>query len=393
MVALGLFEPTPIVTPSQSTAATTPNPVNGQSNAGASGTPAGVTQKLIMRVQSMFVIMAMTTLLNSCSSADAGIEDIGMQRAKASTEARNSSLKKFQEREEEIYAHMRRYGINHDDMAALKLLYEESPSIGHNISHRDMKIPAKKLLNPGENYRIEMDEYILTMKVPEGDPGASWIWPYNNIRAPEIQNELKRGWGGGIGGGINVADLGWYTYGHPSIFGGKYDVSGAYISYRILKPEEEERYSTPEKMLMYSTEWQKGRIKTQTDVEAEARRNPVSIWVPTWLVLKPEQVVVNGRIWIRDGMSDSTGRPNYYYRTILKPGRYLIVVFSLPKYAYSPDPSTYPEPIKQAIARVEEMAPSLRVAKINDDGSPDPFVIERVEPAPLPVREKLPATQ
>jgi hypothetical protein len=42
---------------------------------------------------------------------------------------------------------------------------------------------------------------------------------------------------------------------------------------------------------------------------------------------------------------------------------------------------------------MEEMASSLRVVRIDDDGAPDPFVIERVEPAPLPVREKLPAAQ
>jgi hypothetical protein len=42
---------------------------------------------------------------------------------------------------------------------------------------------------------------------------------------------------------------------------------------------------------------------------------------------------------------------------------------------------------------MEEMASSLRVVRIDDDGAPDPFVIERVEPAPLPVREKPPAVQ
>jgi hypothetical protein len=42
---------------------------------------------------------------------------------------------------------------------------------------------------------------------------------------------------------------------------------------------------------------------------------------------------------------------------------------------------------------MEAMLASLRVSTLNDDGAPDPFVIERVEPAPLPVREKRPATQ
>jgi hypothetical protein len=41
---------------------------------------------------------------------------------------------------------------------------------------------------------------------------------------------------------------------------------------------------------------------------------------------------------------------------------------------------------------VDQLVKSLRITKINDDGAPDPFVVERVEPAPLPVREPLPAT-
>ena len=45
------------------------------------------------------------------------------------------------------------------------------------------------------------------------------------------------------------------------------------------------------------------------------------------------------------------------------------------------------------MAIMETMLPSLRFVKTNDDGSPDPFVAERVELGPPPVREKLPATQ
>ena len=75
--------------------------------------------------------------------------------------------------------------------------------------------------------------------------------------------------------------------------------------------------------------------------------------------------------------------------------RWLVVSFSLPQYDYNanPDPSTYPASIKRAIAIMEEMVPSLRVVNTKDDGSPDPFVIERVEPAPLPVREKPPVAE
>jgi hypothetical protein len=67
----------------------------------------------------------------------------------------------------------------------------------------------------------------------------------------------------------------------------------------------------------------------------------------------------------------------------------------MPQFDYNgnPDATSYPDPLKQAIAQMEAMMASLRVAKRSDDGAPDPFVIERVEPAPLPVREKRPATQ
>ncbi|MDR2240440.1 MAG: hypothetical protein LBE33_08355 [Zoogloeaceae bacterium] len=295
-----------------------------------------------------------------------------------------------EKQEEEIYAHMQRYGINRDDVAALKRLYEGPSSRPFDPR---IKLPSAKFYKPGEHYRIEMDEYILTMKVPAGDPDTNWIWPYNNIRDPDLKKELERA---APQGSLMVADLGWYTRPFPGTIEDR-NSKGVSISYRLLKPEEEERYSTPDKMLAFLTEWQKGQIKTPADVEQEARRNPVSIWVPTWLVLKPERVVVNGRIWIRDGMSDTSGRPNYFYRTTLKPGRYLVARFSLPKYNYPPnaDPrtavSTYPEPIREAITRMGEMVASLRIAKLNDDGAPDPFVLERVEPAPLPLREKLPA--
>ena len=89
------------------------------------------------------------------------------------------------------------------------------------------------------------------------------------------------------------------------------------------------------------------------------------------------------------------GEQTFYYKTILSPDRSLGISFSLPQYDYNanPDPSTYPAAIKRAIAIMEEMVASLRVVNTKDDGSPDPFVIERVEPAPLPVREKPPVAE
>jgi hypothetical protein len=72
----------------------------------------------------------------------------------------------------------------------------------------------------------------------------------------------------------------------------------------------------------------------------------------------------------------------------------LRIIFDVPNYETDTDRFMFSADSRQkAFADIEEMVASIRVAKINDDGSPDPFVIERVEPAPLPVREPLPASQ
>jgi hypothetical protein len=337
-----------------------------------------------MSARQVLLIVVIASLLHACVPVNTAAEygRLAMPEEKA-------KVKSFKERQEEIYAHMKRYGINRDDVVALRHLFEESPP----YSKPHIGLPADKLLNPGEHYRIEMEnEYILTMKVPQGDSSTGFFYPYNNIRDPEIQKELQ--WGN-----LKIAALSWYTDGPPSRFGGRSDTSGPYIDYRLIKPEEEEKFITPEKLLTYSTEVQKNQIKTPADVAEIARQNTINKWVPTWFEVKQERVVINGRVWIRDGTSDWSGRPYYYYRTVLRPGRVLLARFSLPRYNYPPnaDPraaaSTYPEPIREAIARMDEMVASLRIAKIKDDGAPDPFVIERVKPAPLPVREPLPAAQ
>ena len=56
-------------------------------------------------------------------------------------------------------------------------------------------------------------------------------------------------------------------------------------------------------------------------------------------------------------------------------------------YNAQPEPTTWPRSAKRSLENMEQMAASLRVAKMDDDGSSDPFVVERVELGPLPVRE------
>jgi len=319
---------------------------------------------------------------------------------------RNIIREQFRQQREEIEAHMRRYGISRDNVGALRRLYEESPAqVGPHVDQQMMKFSSRKFYKPGEYYRFEMEEeYLLTMKVPQGDPDINWIWPYTDIHDPGIKKE--RG-----GAALDIAQLGWYTRSFPGMIEDR-NSKGVSISYRVIKPEEEEKYATPEKMRAFLTELQKGRIMTLADTAEIARQNPIAKRVPTWFVVKPERVVINGRVWIRYGMSDTfRGYPEYSYSTVLRPGRALQARFSLPIYKYldAIDPlqvltlpvytdprtaaSSYPEPIREAFARMDEMVASLRIAKINDDGAPDPFVIERVEPAPLPVREPLPAAK
>lgn len=295
----------------------------------------------------------------------------------------------YGEQEDAIYAHMKRYGISRDDMAAMRRLRETAPP----YSQPHVKILAKNLLNPGEHYRIEMDEYILTMKVPDAKPSASWIWPYTNTRNPdpEMERVLKQ-----AKGMLDVANLGWRVNNSifPLIFSGDYNVMGVGMSYLVLNPKDADNISTPEKMRQWSTELQKRQVTPQAKIDKNNREGFLDIRQGSQIFLKPEPVIINGRIWIVDAMDEGLKR-SYAYITYLHPNRRLVISAGLPTYDYKahPDPSTYPDWIKKSLAQMDEMIASLRITKINDDGSPDPFVIERVESAPLPVREKLPTTE
>ncbi len=292
----------------------------------------------------------------------------------------------YEEVRDAIYARMKRYGINRKDMEDMRQLIKS----GRPLSNPHTKILAEELLKPGEHYRFEIDEYIVTMLVPDGRPSNSWIWPYTNTRNPDaaMKQYLER-----ERGSLPIAGLGWKNCLFLGCMNSNSDISGVGITYRILKPEEVRgKFSTPEKLLQGTRESQKfyieqalayrGKNPIVSNAELEAER----------VALEPEIVTINGRIWVRNAMNSYMDR-NYYYMTTLSPGRMLSVHFGLPKghdYNAQPDPSSWPSSARKAYANMEKLAASLRVVKVNDDGKPDPFVIERVEPAPLPVREPLP---
>jgi len=308
-----------------------------------------------------------------------------------SYKARNAAKEKtpFDLQKEAIYERMKRYGINRDDVAALRRLYETNAGGSFSVSAAHVSVATDDLLKPGEHYRIEMDEHILTMKVPTAGnavPGQ-WIWPYTNTRTPDpgMAKLLKL-----EKGAVAVANLGWYVCnGLLTGVVGRCDIAGVGMNYRVLTPKEIEDLSTPERMRAFFTRFQKSQIPTQEDIERSARERLIDNRMGTRIVSPPETVVINGRIWIRY-ITDRGQKRHYQYVTLLGPDRRLILNTGLPPYDYTahPAPSTWPAPSKRALAIMEETVGSLRIAKINDDGAPDPFVVERVEPAPLPIRER-----
>ncbi|HHV49765.1 MAG TPA: hypothetical protein GXX56_12540 [Rhodocyclaceae bacterium] len=299
--------------------------------------------------------------------------------------------RRYKEQKEAINAHMKRYGINREDITALRRLRETWPP----YSEPHTRIPAEEFLNPGEHYRFELDEYIINMLVPthgKHDTGQ-WIYPYVNTHAPDaaMKEYLEQ-----EKGSLPIASLGWYNCVFFGCMNSRGDVSGVTMTYRILSPEEiSGKFSTPENLRKGQIEWNQYLIK-----QAQTRygSNPIISRAEEeayQIAINPEIVTINGRVWVRYAMNMYMTR-DYHYLTTLSPGRMLSVRFGMPNghdYNAQPDPSTWPGSAKKAYANMEKMAASLRVSKIDDDGSPDPFVVERVEPAPLPVREPLPSSQ
>lgn len=333
-----------------------------------------------------FFVMAIGLLmLGGCAVVD--IAEV------VSYKVREASKEKtpFQIQKEAIYARMKRYGINRDDVAALKRMYETNAGGSFSVAAAHTDVLTEDLLKPGEHYRIEMDEFILTMKVPDAPVSSSWIWPYTNTRTPDpkMAEWLKR-----EKGAVTLTNLGWYVCNSilPPGAVGRCEMTGVSMNYRVLTPKESEDISTPERMRAFFTRFQNSQIPTQEDIAQSIRERLIDNRMGTRIVSPPEPVVINGRIWIRY-ITDRNQERAYQYVTLLGPDRRLILNTGLPPYDYTthPDPAKWPAPSKRALAIMEETVGSLRIAKINDDGAPDPFVVERVEPAPLPIREIRPS--
>ena len=303
-----------------------------------------------------------------------------------SLEQRQQELK----RRDIVYERMARYGINREDVKSIGGGMHVETGEKHTPYHTYDMIIAHKVLRPGEHYRFELDDYIVTMRVPDAPPGSAWIVPYADTRTePEREGVLRRS-----RGGLQVANLGWH-YGtgvYPLYFGWQGHLSMT-IAYNTISPKGiETDYANPENMRRQSQEVIESFVPPQAEIEQAAREGKIDNRAGTRIFLNAESVVINGRVWIHHAVNMSYFR-RYTYRTVLRPDRLLVAGFSVPDYDYNahPDFSTYPAALKRAFADMEAMVASLRVARINDDGSPDPFVIERVEPAPLPVREPMPS--
>jgi hypothetical protein len=197
---------------------------------------------------------------------------------------------------------------------------------------------------------------------------------------------------------LKIADFSWYVC--AGVFarllqGDNCPTAGGSIRYHILTPEGILNTSTPEAMSRSYAEIQKTRVLTQAEREQLKLSGKIDNRASNRIVLVPEQVVINGRIWVRKAMTNSQSYL-YQYTTFLAPDRMIGISLST-RYRDGawPDPNAaqYPPPSPKGLALIEELIASVRIAKVNDDGAPDPFVIQRVEPAPRPVREKRPAAE
>lgn len=295
----------------------------------------------------------------------------------------------FSAEKKSLYTHMQRHGINAEDVYTLRRLFASTSP--NNFFHY---VDTLELLKPGEHYRIQMDQHVLTMVVPDernGSRSRQWISPYNDTRTPEpgMARHLEQ-----EEGALRVANMGWHTCRSlfpPGMFG-SCEVSGVGIVYSILRPENAAKFSNPETLRQAFRVYVNTLLPTREDIEATLRGESIIDHTMTRIAVEPELVTLNGRIWLHYAMDTDRGR-EYAYITRLGTDRVLSVRFGLPRYNYraEPDPARWPGPMRRGYALMQELRDSLRIARLDDDSRPDPFVVYRVEPAPLPVREPLPA--
>ena len=249
---------------------------------------------------------------------------------------------------------------------------------GQILAGGSMQINATDVLNS--------DSKIIAGGALSGNarPLSSWIVPYADTRSDprrdQVMHESKTG--------LQVANLSWS---YDSLFSGwsTNSIMGVEIYYdRVARPGPNVTdISTPEKLRAHASKRMHSRIPSQAAIDEAKRDGDILNSAGNRVYLDTETTVINGRVWTRQAMNGSYDRL-YKYITVLSADRMLVISISMANFDFNanPDFTTYPGSLKRAFAQMDEMVASLRVAKRNDDGSPDPFVIERVEPAPLPVR-------
>ena len=295
------------------------------------------------------------------------------------------------EEENALYERMLRYGINRAEVQEIGGTVNVAvPFEKTTPDHTYNNILAERVLKPGEHYRFEIDEYVITILVPDAHPSQSWVVPFADTRSNPARDAILRK----SPTGLQLANLSWfYGTGVWPLYVGWKGGMAMTLNYRAVSPETKttQTHATPETLRRWSQSLIESRVPPPGEAEENVRQGFIDNRLGTRIYLNTEPVVLNGRIWVRDSMNERYGR-RYAYMTVLRPDRWLLATFSVPQFDYNanPDPSTYPAALKRAFADMEAMLASLRVSTLNDDGAPDPFVIERVEVAPLPVREKRP---
>lgn len=290
-----------------------------------------------------------------------------------------------------IYERMSRYGINRTDVKKIGgRTTVDVPFESNTSANVYYDILAEYVLKPGEHYRFEIDQYVVTMRIPDAPSSQSWIVPFADTRTPPARDAVMRK----SPHGLKLANLGWH-YGTgvwPLYFGWEGHSSMA-LYYRAVSPENKtiETHATPETLRRWDQRFIESIVPAREEEERAAQQGMFLSRAGNRIYLNAESVLINGRIWVRTAINRKYGR-FYSYTTVLQPDRWLLAVFTLPEYDYNanPDATTYPSALKRAIADMESMVASLRISTLNDDGAADPFVVERVEPAPLPVREPYP---